>query len=204
MSTRPVIDWQRVRADYETGAYTLQALCERHGIKHRSTIQNRITRESWVKDPTSEVRRIRGAKLARLDASEQECEQGGSCEHPVYDRNKSVVVEAAAERQVQVVAQHRVMISKLRGNVERVLDLVHNYLHGNQEQRIEAMLILKMASSDSLTGHLNSLSANIQRIVTMERESYGLSDIDPGMNADRAETLRNEIHERLARLADGG
>jgi hypothetical protein len=38
----------------------------------------------------------------------------------------------------------------------------------------------------------------------MERESYGLSDIDPGMNADRAETLRNEIHERLARLADGG
>jgi hypothetical protein len=192
MGRRADLDWPRIRAEYETGAYTLRALAERHGVKH-TTIHQRIKREGWTQDPSSEVKRLRNAKLAQLDASEQD-----------VDSVRRPVAEAAAERQVDVIASHRRLTKRLRGTVERVLDLVHLYLHGNEEQRIEAMVILKLGSGDSLTGHLNSLSTTIERIVRIERDSYGLSEADAGMNLNRAEALRSEIHERMARLSDGG
>ncbi len=192
MGRRADLDWPRIRAEYETGAYTLRALAERHGVKH-TTIHQRIKREGWTQDPSSEVKRLRNAKLAQLDASEQD-----------VDSVRRPVAEAAAERQVDVIASHRRLTKRLRATVERVLDLVHLYLHGNEEQRIEAMVVLKLGSGDSLTGHLNSLSTTIERIVRIERDSYGLSEADAGMNLNRAEALRSEIHERMARLSDGG
>lgn len=192
MARRADLDWPRIRAEYETGAYTLRALAERHGVKH-TTIHQRIKREGWTQDPSSEVKRLRNAKLAQLDASEQD-----------VDSVRRPVAEAAAERQVDVIASHRRLTKRLRATVERVLDLVHLYLHGNEEQRIEAMVVLKLGSGDSLTGHLNSLSTTIERIVRIERDSYGLSEADAGMNLNRAEALRSEIHERMARLSDGG
>lgn len=192
MGRRADLDWPRIRAEYETGAYTLRALAERHGVKH-TTIHQRIKREGWTQDPSSEVKRLRNAKLAQLDASEQD-----------VDSVRRPVAEAAAERQVDVIASHRRLTKRLRGTVERVLDLVHQYLYGNEEQRIEAMVILKLGSGDSLTGHLNSLSTTVERIVRIERDSYGLSEADAGMNLNRAEALRSEIHERMARLSDGG
>ena len=204
MGTRAKPDWQRIRADYETGAYTLQALCDLHGIKHRSTIQNRITREGWVKDPTDRVKRIRAAKLAELDASEQESEHGASCEQDVNKvHDKPAVVEKAAQRQVDIIASHRSLTARLRLSVDRVLDLVDQYLNGNQEERIEAMVVLKLGSGDSLTGHLSTLAGTIERVVRMERDSYGLSNAEAGMTMGRAEALRETIHERLARLAEG-
>lgn len=192
MARRADLDWPRIRAEYQTGAYTLRALAERHGVKH-TTIHQRIKREGWTQDPSSEVKRLRNAKLAQLDASEQD-----------VDSVRRPVAEAAAERQVDVIASHRRLTKRLRATVERVLDLVHLYLHGNEEQRIEAMVVLKLGSGDSLTGHLNSLSTTIERIVRIERDSYGLSEADAGMNLNRAEALRSEIHERVARLSDGG
>lgn len=200
MGRRAKPDWQRIRADYETGAYTLQALCDLHGIKHRSTIQNRITREGWVKDPTDRVKRIRAAKLAELDASEH----GGSCEQDVNKvHDKPAVVEKAAQRQVDIIASHRNLTARLRLNVNRVLELVEQYLSGNQEERIEAMAVLKLGSGDSLTGHLSTLAGTIERVVRMERDSYGLSNAEAGMTMDRAEALRSEIRQRMVRLAEG-
>jgi uncharacterized protein YjcR len=70
MGRRADLDWPRIRAEYETGAYTLRALAERHGVKH-TTIHQRIKRDGWTQDPSGEVRRLRSAKLAQLDASEQ-------------------------------------------------------------------------------------------------------------------------------------
>jgi hypothetical protein len=191
MGRRADLDWPRIRAEYETGAYTLRALAERHGVKH-TTIHQRIKRDGWTQDPSGEVRRLRSAKLAQLDASEQ-----------AVDNVRRPVADAAAERQVDVIASHRRLTARLRGNVERILDLVHQYLHGDEEERNAAMVVLKLGSGDSLTGHLNSLSTTIERIIRLERASYGISDIEEGMNASKAEALRVEIHERMARLAEG-
>lgn len=201
MGKRADLDWPRIRAEFETGAYSLRALAERHGVKH-TTIHNRLKREGWTQDPTSEVRRLRNAKLAQLDANEQQTERLSTNGQDMDAVRRPVAVEAA-ERQVEVIASHRKLTKRLRSTVERVLDLIEQYLNGDEEQRAQAMGVLKLGGGDSLTSHLSTLAGTIDRVVRMERDSYGLSDAEAGMTMDKAEALRSEIRQRMVRLAEG-
>lgn len=87
-----MIDWERIRIDYETGS-TQSELARRYGVS-RSGIQKHIQKENWQQDISGAVDRLVEAKVAGVVAG-------------CNPKKKAEALGAAAEQKAAVIERHR-------------------------------------------------------------------------------------------------
>lgn len=92
MSRRSDVDWESIRAEYETGSSQV-ALSKKHGVS-RAAIQKHIAAEGWAQDVAPVIQRKVAEKVAGVVA-------GCSPE------KKAAALDEAAERTAAVVNRHR-------------------------------------------------------------------------------------------------
>ena len=93
------LDWERIRAEYETGS-TQSELSRKYEVS-RKAIQNHIAKESWVQGDVREaVGRLAEAKVAGIVA-------------PCDPQKKAEALSAAADRIVAIMQGQRERVEKL-------------------------------------------------------------------------------------------
>lgn len=106
MVTRKRIDWDQVRAEYETGA-TQSDLARRHGVS-RKAIQKHIEAESWTQDVEDDLRKKVAEKVAGLVAG---CDP----------KKKAEALDAEASRRADVIQRHRDEWEEHKGLVDSAI-----------------------------------------------------------------------------------
>lgn len=110
---KPKTDWEAIEREYRAGMLSVREIARQYGVTD-TAIRKRAKAEGWERDLSQKVREAARAKLVRADGSRE-----GSQERRANDAQ---AVDFAAERQVEVVRQHRTAIGRGRDLTLRLLD----------------------------------------------------------------------------------
>ncbi len=199
---RNTYDWVAIERDFRTDQFSLRELAAKHGPSP-GQISKRAKAGGWKKDLTEAIGTQTKARLAEETAKATSGE-GNTDGNSVSSRaQEEATVKAAAEARVQIVLGHRKQVTRLRLTSERVLDLLDDLLNGNEEGRTFAMKVLCITKGDGMTGLLTSAMNLVERVIRLERQAFGLDESEQREDLDRAEQLREDLRQRMARLSSG-
>ena len=173
-------DWEAIEREYRAGQLSAREIARQHGISD-TAIRKRAKAGEWDRDLSEKVRSQARAKLVREDGSQP----GSHLSH----ESEARTVEGAANRQVEVVRQHRHAIARGRDLTLRLLDeLDATTSHvGELEEAIEAettgdktgqrrAAMMKAVGLPSRAGVIKDLSAAAKNWVALERQAFNLDD----------------------------
>lgn len=179
-------DWAAVERDYRTGQYSNRELSRLHGPSE-GAIRKRATDYSWQRDLSEQIRqRVREKttlavtkEVARADSDE-------------------LIIEQAAEAGAEVIRGHQRLLRKAKGLAETLMQRLEEQLEkgtmtvqlkGGEAAEIDVPL-------DYAGKTLGNATMALERVVKMERQSYGL-------DADDKDNLGKTLKELLAEVAPG-
>ncbi len=197
-------DWEAIEREYRAGQLSAREIARQHGVSD-TAIRKKAKAAEWDRDLSEKVRSQARAKLVREDGS-----QSGS--HLSHE-SEARTVEGAANRQVEVVRQHRHAIGRGRDLTLRLLDELDAATShvGELEEAIEAetaadktgqrrAAMLKAVGLPSRAGVIKDLSAAAKNWVALERQAFNLGD-DGGAGDDPA--TKADLRTALAGLTQG-
>lgn len=178
-------DWEAIEREYRAGVLSIREIARQAGVTD-TAIRKRARAEGWERDLTQKVRETARARLVREDGS-----QAGSQDRRANDAE---VISSAAERQVEVVRQHRAAIGRGRDLTMRLLDELDATTTRAGEL---SQLIADAAKADSgmakrrdamlravgLGGRatvMRDLSTAAKNWIALERQAFSIDDGDPG------------------------
>ncbi|CBV42531.1 hypothetical protein [Halomonas elongata] len=174
-------DWEAVERDYRTGRFSLQQLSDRHGPS-KSQISKKAAAEGWEKDLTGAVQQRTREKLSRPEAS-------------APDVPESDIIEQASDENAAIVRGHRAALSRWRRIADRFADRLDQQLEAG-----EITVQLKsgeLASIDLPLDYIaKAMGAGTQafdRVIRLERQSYGLDQDDANDQEKTFEELMAEV-----------
>jgi len=156
---RDNIDWEGVERDYRAGIATLRQIAETYGTTH-TTVANRAKAGGWDRDLSAKIAAKAEALLSKNQLSTE-----------LDKPTEKAIVESNARVVAIVALAHRNDIKKLR-------DLASGYSDDLDALRDddEPVPINELAQRVSI---LKALSEVTARLVTVEREAYGMDKGDP-------------------------
>lgn len=184
-------DWEAVERDYRTGRYSLSELSAMHGPA-KSSIDKRAKRDGWEKDLSGPVRQRTREKVIRSTLSDEALE--------ALEGDDAGIVEEAASLNAAVVKGHRKQLSAWREILDKYTTRLTAQLEADKlevidksgdKQEIDVPL-------DYIGKSLNAGTQALDRVVRMERDSYGLDDEPDEPEIRRAST--EELNTKLERL----
>lgn len=203
---RRTVDWQRIRADHNTGRYTDQELGELHGVARNSISRRRLKDNQadpslWAVDKSAEVKRYTAALLVQQDVA-QKVAAGGAA---------SAVVEAALAAR-DVILRHRGDLTKARDTAIAMLEeLAATTTKASDIEAFSALLSAdlddqaKAAWREQFKGFMrlharsssmHKLADSLIKLQNGERKAFGLDGDTKGQ--DQGKTLSDV--DRAARL----
>lgn len=181
-------DWEAIEKDFRTGRFSLQQLSHRHG-PNKATISRRAAEEGWQKDLTGAVQQRTREKLSR-PASEPP------------DLPDADIIEMAATENATIVQGHREMLVRWRS-------IASSFAQRLSEQVAAGKRTIEVAGDKTqevdvdleYVGKCMGYGTQaVERIVKLERQSYGL-DLDGEDDAPpERELTDDEIDARIAKL----
>lgn len=177
-------DWEAIERDYRTGRFSLQQLASRHG-PNKATISRRANEEGWEKDLTDAVRQRTREKLSRPEA-----------EAP--DTPEAEIIELAADENATIVRGHREMLARYRMIADKfALRLTEQVDTGKRTIELSSGKVAEVDVDLEYIGKcLGYGTQAVDRVVKLERQSYGMDD-DEGDNDTRTfEELMAEVAPR--------
>jgi len=185
-------DWEAVERDYRTGRYSLTELSSMHGPA-KPTIGLRAKREGWTKDLSGPVRQRTREKLTRGVLSDEALE--------ALEGDDRAIVEEVSSVSAAVVKGHRKQLTAWREILDKYTDRVTTQLDAEKLQvmdksgeRVEIDVPL-----DYIGKSLNAGTQALDRVVRLERESYGLDD-EGGDEPAEARLSDDQLRARIAEL----
>jgi hypothetical protein len=164
-------DWERIEAEYRTGKLSVSEIGRQYGVSH-TAVNKRAKREGWVRDLSDKVRKLVSARLVSEGVSAS---------------TLSETVEKAAERDIQIVRQHRADIGAQR---RLVGDLVAELRESTSfREEIEAEIeeetaddrsprrreqMLRAVALASRVGIAKDLAAATKTLVELERQAFNI------------------------------
>lgn len=178
---RKHVDWEGVEREYRAGQLSVSEIGRIHGVSH-TAINKRAKKEGWLRNLAERVREEVSARLVSDGVSAKSARE---------------TVEIAAERQIQMLREHRKDISSGR----RLAQGLFEELQGVSENRdqleadIEAEteddespkrrnIMLKAISLPTRASTLFSLSSSLKILLGLERQAVGLTDKSPSSDDD--------------------
>lgn len=184
-------DWELIEREYRTGRFTVSQLEKRHG-PHRSTITRRAKKHGWQADLSARVTE-RTAEKIRRETLPPEAIEVIDREQELYARDEAVVEYAATEN-ASVVKGHRKQTDRWRRLVERYSDLLGEQLDsGKITVEIEGQPVEIDAPLEYFGKCLGHGTQALERLVKMERKSFGLDDEQRDDEAKTFEELMAEV-----------
>ena len=182
MGRRSDIDWEAIERDYSIGQLSLRQLAKKHEVT-LSSITRKIKKDEWTRDLSEQVRAQTKAGLIRL-AAENAVEKIAQSE-----QSDALSIQAAAATNVQIVSGHRKDIQVETKRSQRLAEK----LEGLMEKATDAKDLALLVSTHE------SLVRSRTRLISLEREAYGIGEAEPPPDDDslidlgRAAELRDKI-----------
>lgn len=86
-------DWQRIRTQYESGAYSISQLAREHGCS-RASIQKHLKNEKWQLNPSRQIAIATASKVAGVSAA-------------TSAKERADIVDKVADEAAEVIKRHR-------------------------------------------------------------------------------------------------
>ncbi len=156
LSAPQKLDWSKVEPLYRAGVRSLPELAEEFGVSH-TAIAKHAKKNGWERDLKARIQAKADAKVSEAMVSAE----GFTADHAT----ETLRVEVEAEVQARLRLHHRKDITKYRAmgmHLAQQLDEL-----GDEEKlpvRVQAF---------------KALTETLARLVTMEREAYGIGDAPP-------------------------
>lgn len=186
-------DWEAIEGEYRAGQFSVSEIARRHGLSH-TAINKRAKKEGWSRDLSPIVKKVVSARLVSDGVSAATAQEA---------------IAKAAERDVQIVREHRVAIARGRNLTLRLLDELDAATSnvGELERLIEIDTsgeknpqrrngMLRAISLPSRAGVVKDLSAAAKNWVALERQAFNL-DADP---AGDEPATKSDVTSALRRL----
>ncbi|HGM9957571.1 TPA: hypothetical protein ACKREX_004032 [Providencia stuartii] len=197
MAKRP--DWEAIESAYRAGVMSIREIASQYEITHQA-ISKRAKKEGWERDLKAKVK----ARAENLVAK-REVASLVATEKAISERQ---LIEANAEVIANVRMEHR-------GDIRRARELTNNLFDELSAECADVPALRKlgelMSSPDdngrdklneiyhsiiSLPERVKSakaLSETLKNLVGLERQAYGLDDVQPNKTASQLSELMDDL-----------
>ncbi|WP_272658172.1 hypothetical protein [Providencia sp. PROV108] len=197
MAKRP--DWEAIESAYRAGVMSLREIASQHGISE-GAIRKRAKKDDWSRDLNAKIK-SRADDLVR----KEEVRKQVRSETVLSER---VLIEATAEVIASVRMEHR-------GDIRRARELTNNLFDELSAECADAPALSKLGElmfspDDNGRDKLNeiyhsiislpervksakALSETLKNLVGLERQAYGLDDVQPNKIASQLSELMDDL-----------
>ena len=180
--TKPVVDWERIEADYRAGILSLREIALPFGVTE-GAIRKRAKRDGWERDLGPKIQ-------AKADALVRKAEVRNTVRNANAATERQII-EANAERIAQVRGEHRSDIARVRnlgltllGELESqsadpvMLAQLGELMASPDENGVDKLndLYKKIISTPSRVDSAKKVAETLRHAIGLEREAYGLDD----------------------------
>ncbi len=180
--TKPVVDWERIEADYRAGILSLREIALPFGVTE-GAIRKRAKRDGWERDLGPKIQ-------AKADALVRKAEVRNTVRNANAATERQII-EANAERIAQVRGEHRSDIARVRnlgltllGELESqsadpaMLAQLGELMANPDENGVDKLndLYKKIISTPSRVDSAKKVAETLRHAIGLEREAYGLDD----------------------------
>lgn len=213
-------DWKIIEIEYRTGAKSVRALADAHGVSEGG-IRKRAKNEEWPRDLSGRIR-AKADELVRKEAVRSEVENGPDCvPKPAGKAGKSApkkkqtssnaeaeIVLASAAIQSAVILSHRRDIQRARTLSMNLLSELEAQTDGKDllaelravllstgdgVDKLREGLIRKLTSLGNRSAIMKTLADSLRGLVMLEREALGIKDESGGDKESGVEEVINRI-----------
>ena len=197
MAKRP--DWEAIESAYRAGVMSIREIASQYEITHQA-ISKRAKKEGWERDLKAKVK----ARAENLVAKREVASLVGT-EKAISERQ---LIEANAEVIANVRMEHR-------GDIRRARELTNNLFDELSAECADVPALRKLGElmfspDDNGRDKLNeiyhsiislpervksakSLSETFKNLVGLERQAYGLDDVQPNKTASQLSELMDDL-----------
>ncbi|EOA4363260.1 TPA: hypothetical protein ACKRJT_001898 [Proteus mirabilis] len=197
MAKRP--DWEAIESAYRAGVMSIREIASQYEITHQA-ISKRAKKEGWERDLKAKVK----ARAENLVAK-REVASLVATEKAISERQ---LIEANAEVIANVRMEHR-------GDIRRARELTNNLFDELSAECADVPALRKLGElmfspDDNGRDKLNeiyhsiislpervksakALSETLKNLVGLERQAYGLDDVQPNKTASQLSDLMDDL-----------
>ncbi|WP_419210509.1 hypothetical protein ABRP32_04850 [Providencia manganoxydans] len=197
MAKRP--DWEAIESAYRAGVMSLREIASQHGITH-GAINKKAKKEGWERNLKEKINQKAEALVSKREVSTKV-----STEKVVSER---ILIEANAEVIANVRMEHR-------GDIRRARELTNNLFDELSAECADVPALSKLGElmfspddngRDKLNEIYNSiislpervksvkaLSETLKNLVGLERQAYGLDEVQPNKTASQLSELMDDL-----------
>ncbi|MEX9754888.1 hypothetical protein AB7W88_05260 [Providencia vermicola] len=197
MAKRP--DWEAIESAYRAGVMSIREIASQYEITHQA-ISKRAKKEGWERDLKAKVK----ARAENLVAK-REVASLVATEKAISER---ILIEANAEVIANVRMEHR-------GDIRRARELTNNLFDELSAECADVPALSKLGElmfspDDNGRDKLNeiyhsiislpervksakALSETLKNLVGLERQAYGLDDVQPNKTASQLSELMDDL-----------
>ncbi|EPG6560355.1 hypothetical protein PQM29_001415 [Morganella morganii] len=200
MAKRP--DWEAIESAYRAGVMSLREIASQHDISE-GAIRKRAKRDDWSRDLNAKIK-ARSDDMVR----KQEVRRQVRSETTLSER---VLIEATAEVITNVRMEHR-------GDIRRARELANVLFDELSAECADVTALEKLGElmiepDDNGRDKLNelyhavislpervksakALSETLKNLIGLERQAYGLDDMQPNKTASQLSDLMDELSSK--------
>ncbi|HEO9697891.1 hypothetical protein [Morganella morganii] len=200
MAKRP--DWEAIESAYRAGVMSLREIASQHDISE-GAIRKRAKRDDWSRDLNAKIK-ARSDDMVR----KQEVRRQVRSETALSER---VLIEATAEVITNVRMEHR-------GDIRRARELANALFDELSAECADVAALEKLGElmiepDDNGRDKLNelyravislpervksakALSETLKNLIGLERQAYGLDDMQPNKTASQLSDLMDELSSK--------
>lgn len=197
MAKRP--DWEAIESAYRAGVMSLREIASQHDITH-GAINKRAKKEGWERNLKEKINQKAEALVSKREVSTKV-----STEKTISER---ILIEANAEVIANVRMEHR-------GDIRRARELTNNLFDELSAECADVPALRKLGElmfnpDDNGRDKLNeiyhsiislpervksakALSETLKNLVGLERQAYGLDDVQPNKTASQLSELMDDL-----------
>ena len=200
MAKRP--DWEAIESAYRAGVMSLREIASQHDISE-GAIRKRAKRDDWSRDLNAKIK-ARSDDMVR----KQEVRSQVRSETALSER---VLIEATAEVITNVRMEHRGDIRRARELANALFDelsaecadvaaleklgemMIEPDDNGRDKQN---ELYRAVISLPERVKSAKALSETLKNLIGLERQAYGLDDMQPNKTASQLSDLMDELSSK--------
>lgn len=195
-----VVDWAAVELDYRAGLKSLKLIGKEQGVSDAGILK-RARKEGWTRDLHKKIQQKTEAKLAEAAVRSERVKA-----------SESVVVEANAQIQTNVILAHRTDIQRFRAITNRLVEELmvqteHTDLLTDLERAVNAeggmdfddriKVFNRVISLGNRAGIMKTLSDSLRNLIVLERQAFGL-DVERQDGGTGIEDLIQRVRGHVA------
>lgn len=187
------VDWDAVEVDYRTAVMSPKDICLKHGIT-TSLLQKNAEKAGWtqiIRTPEEEA-----DILARAGSFE---DYNTPQVEPRFPIDSLFTADEIKKKNLltagQVITAHRKDIADLRGISSEMTKRLNNYLLDPDNEDYKMGLFKVLGAKEGPSDLLEKLSRVITRLITVEREAYGMTTLSIDNDAGEEDATSRKIEE---------